>query len=147
MDKISEKIKTYVSTKGLRWTDQRRIILETMAQSKQHLTTEELFHKVHKQNPAIGYATVARTLHLLVDAGLCEQIDISDGAMRYEVVAEDKHHDHLICIKCGKFIEVFSPELEKIQAKLVRQHGFIEESHKLQIFGTCESCDKQPTFS
>ena len=140
MQDIAEKLNEYIRTRNLRWTEQRGLIAQTLFKTTQHLTTEELFRKVHEQNPAIGYATVARTLRLLVDAGLCEQIDISDGTMRYEVTAEHKHHDHLICNKCGKFIEVFSPELEKIQAKLVGQHGFTEQSHKLQIFGVCADC-------
>lgn len=133
----------YVRKKKLRWTSQREIIAQAMFNADQHLTTEQLFQKLHKKNPDIGYATVARTLHLLVDAGLCERIDISDGSMRYEAISGSGHHDHLICTQCGKFIEVFSRELEKAQAKLVKKHGFIERSHKLQIFGICVDCKKK----
>ncbi|MDH4202875.1 MAG: transcriptional repressor [Phycisphaerae bacterium] len=142
MKDVTEKLKEYIRRKNLRWTGQRQTIVEQLLRTRQHLTTDELFRKVQKQDPSIGYATVARTLHFLVDAGFCDQVDISDGSMRYEVVWGHEHHDHLICSVCGKFIEIFSPELEKIQAKLVRQHGFIETTHKLQIFGTCIDCQK-----
>lgn len=144
MQKKSEKLKQYIHAKKLRWTSQREVIAQTLLRAKQHLTTEQLFRSVQKKDSAIGYATVARTLRLLVEAGLCEQIDISDGTMRYEVVIDDEHHDHLICTQCGRFIEVFSPKLEKIQADLIRKHGFKEKSHKLQIFGICADCQNVP---
>lgn len=144
MEDITEKLKDYIRRKNLRWTEQRQMIVQELLNTRQHLTTDELFKNVQKQDSSIGYATVARTLHLLVEAGFCDQVDISDGSMRYEVVSGHEHHDHLICNVCGKFIEIFSPELENIQTELVRQHGFDEESHKLQIFGTCADCRKNP---
>ena len=145
--KTIEKLKEYVQTHNLRWTAQRQIIARTLFGSGQHLTTDELFQKAKKKDPAIGYATVSRTLHLLTEAGFCVQIDISDGSMRYEVLTDRNHHDHLICTQCGAFIEVFSPELEKIQAELVRQHDFLEDYHKLQIFGLCIKCHKKTSSS
>lgn len=143
MKDVTEKLKEYIRRKNLRWTEQRQTIVQELLKARQHLTTDELYKKVQKRDPSIGYATVARTLHFLVDAGFCEQVDISDGSMRYEVVCGHDHHDHLICNVCGKFIEIFSSELEKIQADLVRQYGFQEISHKLQIFGTCADCQKK----
>lgn len=137
---MRNKLEQYIRKNALRWTSQRETIAQAMFNAGQHLTTEQLFRKIHRKHPEIGYATVARTLHLLVDAGVCEQIDISDGVMRFETTKDQEHHDHLICTRCGKFIEVFSPELEKLQAKLVKKYGFIETSHKLQIFGTCADC-------
>jgi Fur family ferric uptake transcriptional regulator len=128
-----QKLREYARAHNLRWTDQRQIITNILFGARQHLTTEELFHKAKAKDPAIGYATVSRTLHLLTEAGFCERIDFSDGSMRYEVSIGRTHHDHLVCTQCGKFIEVFSPEL-------VRQHGFLEKHHKLQIFGLCQKC-------
>ena len=137
-----EKLKEYVHTHNLRWTSQRRVIAEILLESKQHLTTDELFQKAKKKDSSIGYATVSRTLHLLSEANFCEKIDFSDGSMRYEVKIGRTHHDHLICTRCGLLVEVFSPELERIQAELVRQHDFLEDHHKLQIFGLCKNCTK-----
>ena len=138
--KTIEKLKEYIQARNLRWTNQRQVIAAILFSAKQHLTTEELFRKARAKDPAIGYATVSRTLHLLTEAGFCDQIDFSDGSMRYEVLDGRTHHDHLICTQCGTFIEVFSPELEKIQADLVGEHGFVESHHKLQIFGLCKKC-------
>jgi Fur family ferric uptake transcriptional regulator len=141
--KALEKLIEYVSANNLRWTAQRQIIAKILFAAGQHLTTDELFQKAKQKDAGIGYATVSRTLHLLTEAGFCEPIDFSDGSMRYEVLIGRTHHDHLICTQCGAFIEVFSPELEKIQAELVRQHGFHEDHHKLQIFGLCKDCNKK----
>jgi Fur family ferric uptake transcriptional regulator len=146
VDKMQEKIdrlKQFVLANNLRWTSQRQAVAATLFNAKQHLTTEELFQKVQKKGYKIGYATVSRTLHLLVEAGLCGQIDISDGSMRYEVVSGSDHHDHLICTHCGTFIEVYSKKLETIQTELVRRHNFKEQFHKLQIFGICADCRRK----
>jgi Fur family ferric uptake transcriptional regulator len=140
--KTIKQLKDYVRLHNLRWTAQRHIIAKILFGSRQHFTTEELFQKAKAKDPAIGYATVSRTLHLLTDAGFCEQLDFSDGSMRFEVYDERAHHDHLVCTHCGTFIEVYSPQLEKIQTDLVKQHGFFESHHRLQIFGLCKICRK-----
>lgn len=138
--KAQQKLAEYIQVNNLRWTQQRQTIVDVFFGSGQHLTTEELFELVKKQDPAIGYATVSRTLHLLLEAGICSQLDISDGSMRYEITAGQEHHDHLVCTSCGTFIEIFSPELESLQSRLVKEHDFSEQYHKLQIFGTCSQC-------
>ena len=138
--KAKKKLAEYIQLKNLRWTQQRQTIVDVFFKVGQHLTTEELFELVKKQDPAIGYATVSRTLHLLLEAGICSQLDISDGSMRYEITAGHEHHDHMVCTRCGKFIEIYSPELEALQGRLVKEHDFIEQYHKLQIFGVCSQC-------
>ena len=143
MSEKTELLKQYIADNNLRWTSQRETITRTLFDADQHLTTEELFEMVHKEDPSIGYATVARTLRLLMQTGFCEQIDISDGTLRYKAADSETHHDHLVCTHCGIFVEVFSPELERIQENLVRQHGFLQKSHQLQIFGICSRCQKK----
>ncbi|MHC5088965.1 MAG: Fur family transcriptional regulator [Planctomycetota bacterium] len=140
--KLIEKLKAYVQAQNLRWTHQRQIVAMILFDTRQHLTTDELYQKAKQQDPAIGYATVSRTLHLLTEAGFCDRIDFSDGSMRYEVLLGREHHDHLICTRCGVFIEIYSAELEEIQTRVVRQHRFRESYHKLQIFGICEKCSQ-----
>lgn len=144
---IDQKLADYIQKHNLRWTRQRQEIVSLFADSSQHLTTEELFGLVKAKNPAIGYATVSRTLHLLVEAGLCSQIDISDGSMRYEITVGHEHHDHLVCTGCGQFIEIVSPEIERLQSEIVKQYGFLEKHHKLQIFGLCPDCQTRPSGS
>jgi len=138
-----QKLDSFIHSRNLRWTQQRQQIVDIFLAARQHLTCEELFERVRKRQPGIGYATVSRTLHLLVDAGVCTTFDIGDGTMRYETAADHSHHDHLVCTWCGKFVEIYSPELEALQARLVKQHGFSEEYHKLQIFGLCPQCRRQ----
>ncbi len=140
---IKQKLTEYIQSQHLRWTNQREEIVSTFIDSAQHLTTEELFSLVRAKNPEIGYATVSRTLHLLVEAGICSQIDISDGSMRYEITYGHEHHDHLVCTDCGQFIEIVSPEIERLQSEIVQKHGFLERHHKLQIFGKCPDCQKK----
>ena len=147
VQKVLDQLKDYVQAHNLRWTAQRQVVASLLFESGQHLTTDELFQKAKKKDPAIGYATVSRTLHFLTEAGFCERIDFSDGSMRYEVLAGRTHHDHLVCTQCGVFIEVFSPELEKIQSELVQQHGFLEDHHRLQIFGLCKDCNSKTSVS
>lgn len=138
-----QKLDNFIRSRNLRWTVQRQRIVDVFLATGQHLTCEELFERVRKHDADIGYATISRTLHLLLEAGVCTTFDIGDGTMRYEAVGEQSHHDHLVCTWCGTFVEIYSPELESLQAKLVKQHGFSEEYHKLQIFGLCPQCRRQ----
>jgi Fur family ferric uptake transcriptional regulator len=96
-----------------------------------------------KKHKGIGYATVARTVKLMCESGVCRQVDFGDGSQRFEHKYGHEHHDHLICLKCGKFEEIYSARLEKIQDELVRRHGYVQENHKLDIFGLCPRCAKK----
>ncbi len=132
---------------GMRQTPQRMLVLEIFLDTERHLTTQELAELVRRKYPGIGYATVARTVKLLLAADICRQLDFGDGAMRYEHKFGHEHHDHLICTKCGKFEEIFDPELEKLQAAIVKRHGYVENSHKLDIFGICPVCQPREESS
>jgi len=79
----------------------------------------------------------------MAGAGLCRTVDFGDGTQRFEHEYGHQHHDHLICIECGRFVEIYSPKLEKIQAEMVEKHGYEQISHKLQIFGLCPKCRKK----
>lgn len=81
-----------------------------------------------------GYATVAGTVKLMCESGICRQVDFGDGSLRYEHKYGHEHHDHLICLKCGKFEEIHSPKLEKVQNELVKKYGYVQENHKLDIY-------------
>ena len=135
-----EKFEQFVARKGLRHTEQREKVLDVFLATERHVTVQELYDLVRNKHKGIGYATVARTMKLMCESGLCRQVDFGDGALRYEHKYGHKHHDHLICIKCGKFEEIYSPKLEKIQRELVKKHGYVQESYKLDIFGLCPEC-------
>ncbi len=130
----------YIEDKGMRHTKQRELIVDSFFSAGRHITSEELFNIVKKKNPEIGYATVQRNLNLLCESGLAEEIKIGKQKTRYEQKYGSKHHDHLICVKCGRLIEVNDEKIEKLQDKLARANNFIPIKHKLEIYGICGDC-------
>ncbi|MCP4262205.1 MAG: transcriptional repressor [Planctomycetes bacterium] len=133
----------FLGKKGLRQTKQRNKVVDVFLRMERHLSTQELFDIVRKKDKDISYTTVAMTLKLLVESGLCRSVDFGDGIQRYEHKYGHEHHDHLICIKCGKFVEVYSKKLEKLQEELVKTLGYIQVYHKLDMFGLCSKCRKK----
>lgn len=130
----------YLQAKALRRTPQRRYILEAFLAVEEHLTAEQLYKLVKKRFSGIGYVTVYRTLKVFSAAGLCSELDCGDGVVRYEHKFNHKHHDHLICQRCGKFIEVVDPRIEKLQEEMAKKYSFDVAKHKLEIFGICQAC-------
>ncbi len=122
---------------------QRKELLDIFLNTNKHLTAEELYRIAKKKNPSIGFATVYRTLKLLCASGLCRELKLDDGITRYEHLYGHGHHDHLICTKCGSFVEVFDPEIEKLQEKLSKVHGFIPQKHRMELYGICSKCQKE----
>ncbi len=132
----------FVKRKGLKHSEQRREILRTFLKTEKHLTPEELYMLVKKKSPSIGFSTIYRTLKLLCECGLCRELKLEDGTVRYEHLYGHEHHDHLICVKCGKFVEVMNPEIERLQERLARKEGFVLQGHKLLMYGICRECNK-----
>jgi len=133
----------YIAAKGMRKTAPRDTIVKIFLQTEKHVSTEELYNIVSKKDPGIGYATVARTIKLLNEAGLCRIVDLGDGTLRYEHEYKHQHHDHLVCTCCGKLVEIYDKKLEKVQEDLVKKHGFTQTSHRLNIFGLCPQCQNK----
>jgi Fur family ferric uptake transcriptional regulator len=138
--KETEIFEEYIRSRGLRHSDQRMQILDVFLKTEKHLTAEELHRLVQKRHPSVGTATVYRTMKLLRDSGLCRELRLDDGSTRYEHLYDHDHHDHLVCIGCGALVEVLDPQIEKLQEKLARRHGFRIISHKLELYGTCRKC-------
>ena len=131
--------KRSLSEKGVRHSKKRDIILETFFRAGGHLTIEDLLERVKKVDPKIGYVTVYRTLKLLKELGLAHQWQFGDGHSRFEK-ASGHHHDHLICLKCGKIIEFEEDEIERLQEKVSQENHFKIVSHVHEIFGYCSKC-------
>jgi len=134
--------KAALKEKGVRQTRKREIILETFFKSAGHLTIEDLLERVKKQDSKIGYVTVYRMLKLLKENGLAHQWQFGDGHSRFEK-ATDHHHDHLICMKCGKIIEFEEDQIEKLQEKVAKAHQFKVISHIHEMYGYCSRCQNQ----
>jgi len=142
---IKEKVvfSDFLKTKELRLTAQREKVLEVFLGTDRHLSVEELYNIVKKKAPKIGQATVFRTLKLLCEADIAKEVDLGDRRMRYEHKYGHEHHNHLVCIRCGSFIETVDPKIEKLQDKLCKRFGFFPQRHKTEIFGICKKCSKK----
>lgn len=143
MAREEEKIfEDYLVTKNLKQSEQRKEISHIFLNVDKHLTANELYRIVQKKYPKVGYATIYRTLRLLCESGLCRELKFEDGTARYEHLYGHRHHDHLICTKCGRFVEVVDSEIERLQEKLAKQHGFYPERHRMELYGVCRKCKK-----
>lgn len=130
----------FLSSKGLKFTKERQRILDAVFAFHGHFDPEELFKTMRSKGLQVSKASVYRTLPLLVESGLVEQVEKNDKHAHYEHTFGHGHHDHLICMKCGTVIEVFSPKLERIQDELCMVSGFKGVTHTLEIKGYCCNC-------
>ena len=142
MDRVA-KFTDFLRQKGLKNTSQRMTIVETFLGSKSHYSTEDLYLKLRKKNPKIGYATVHRTLKLLAESGIAVELNFGDGQTRFEPVYEERHHDHLVCTRCGLIIEFEEPRIEALQQEVGERYRFTIESHRHELYGLCEKCAAQ----
>lgn len=143
MQKEKEIFERFLKENNLKKTKQREKILNLFLKVEDHLSADEFYGLIKKKIPWIGYTTVYRTLKLFSRCGLAREVDMGDGIKRFEHKFGHGHHDHLICVKCGKSIEVVDPEIEKLQEKLIRREGFTLLRHRLEIFGVCPQCRKR----
>ena len=133
-------LEDYISENNLKITKQRRIVLKSFLECKNHISVEELYNIVLKTEPKIGLATVYRTLALLIKSGLALEMDFGDGQKRYESSYKSAHHDHMVCTECGKIIEFTHPLIERYQEEVAKENSFKITSHKLDLFGHCQDC-------
>lgn len=118
--------------RGLRMTDQRRILARVIGEAEDHPDVEELYARASAIDPRISLATVYRTVKLLEEAGILEKVEFGDGRARYED-AERDHHDHLIDVSSGRVIEFIDPEIEALQEKIAARLGFRLIGHRLEL--------------
>lgn len=146
MDKKSI-FNAYMRRQGLKNTSQRMTILETFLGSKSHYSTEELYLRLRKEHPKIGYATVHRTLKLFAESGIAIEVDFGDGQTRFEPLNADQHHDHLVCTNCGLIVEFTNPQIEKLQQDVAAEYDFKIERHRHELYGLCSKCANLPQNS
>jgi Fur family ferric uptake transcriptional regulator len=140
MTEEQEVFLKHIQKKGLKRTAQRDLILDMFLRTEEHLSSEDLYRLVQKEDPSIGQTTVYRTLKLLTEAGLAREVRFGDGRTHYEHNYKHQHHDHMICSECGRIIEFFSAELEAIQDAMAAKHRFRVTQHLLRIIGVCAEC-------
>ena len=128
---------------GLKRTAQRDTILQIFLDTREHLSTDELYRLVKKKDSGIGFTTVYRTLKLLADCGLASEVAFQDGIARYEHQYQRRNHHHLVCTHCGSSVEFFSPDIERIEQEVGRKNRYVPTRHSFQIYGVCEKCQKK----
>ena len=137
---MTETIEEKCLSKGVKLTEQRKIIAKIISESKSeygesdHPDVDELYNRVSKVDPKISIATVYRTVKLFEEAGILTKHDFKGGKARYEAMIES-HHDHLIDIKTGEIIEFVDDEIEKLQKKVAEKYGYKLVDHKLELYG------------
>ena len=137
---MSENIEDKCVAKGVKLTEQRKIIVKVLSESKKtygdsdHPDVDELYNRVSKVDPKISIATVYRTVKILEEAGILVKHDFKAGKARYEQIKES-HHDHLIDVKTGEIIEFVDEEIEMLQKKVADKYGYQLVDHKLELYG------------
>lgn len=129
-----DRIEKLCSDKGMRMTDQRRVVARVLSQSHDHPDVEELYRRASAVDPHISIATVYRTVRLFEEAGIISRHDFRDGRSRYEEATDD-HHDHLIDMKSGKVVEFVDEEIERLQKAIAERLGYKLVAHRLELYG------------
>lgn len=137
------KLREYVSKNGLKVTRQRELIAEVFFADGGHLSAEDLLAQVRAHDQRVSLATVYRTLKLLGESGLAEPHNFGDGQTRYEpAVGDEHHHDHIICVQCGKIVEFVNEDIERLQHEIATAHGFTLTDHRMELYGVCPDCQR-----
>lgn len=143
MDAAS-RFSEYLTRNRLRLTRERRTILDEMLRIRGHFDADQLLMHFRGKGHAVSRATLYRTLRRLVEAGLVHKIEMAQGQAQYEIMFGRHHHDHMICLTCGRIIEFESREIERAQDLVCRRKGFTMTGHMHQIRGLCAGCAAAP---
>jgi Fur family ferric uptake transcriptional regulator len=127
-------LETLCNQKGLRITDQRRVIARVLSEAEDHPDVEKVYERASAIDPGISIATVYRTVRLFEEAGILDRHDFGDGRARYEP-SDAAHHDHLIDVETGRVIEFVDPELEHLQKAIAEKLGFRLVDHRMELYG------------
>lgn len=133
----------FLARKGMRATPEREAILAEVFAEHDHFDVEELILRLRRQGLRISRASVYRTMPLLVESGLVQEVFVEDGHMHYEHIYGHDHHCHLRCLGCRKIIEFRDPAVEEAERRIGQAHNFAATGHKLEIFGYCAQCRKR----
>mgnify|MGYP001582711286 CR=1 FL=1 len=138
------EFKKILKQNNLKFTNQREIILYTLYNNTEHLTSEELYMLIKQNYPelSVGIATVYRTLTLLEENGLVSSISLGVQGKKFEI-ANKPHHDHIICEKCNKIVEFENEEIESLQHIIAKENGFMLTDHLMQLYGVCSDCQEK----
>src|SRR4051812_11106751 len=134
--------KRLIRQMGLKVTQQRIAILETLSHGRAHVTAQEVFEIVNAKHPEIGFATVYRFLRKMAEQKLVTEVRMGGLPARYELTPR-RHHDHLTCVECGQIVEFECPPIENLQEQVAREHNFRLTHHVLELYGECPRCQTE----
>ena len=142
-DQIEKMFDRFLRERSLKLTAQRRHIFDHVYGTDDHFSAETLYDRLRREEgPTVSRATVYRTLGMLVEGGFLEALDARSGEKLYEHVLGREHHDHMVCIDCGRIEEFFEQEIERLQHEACRKMGWEMADHNLRLFGVCPACRK-----
>ncbi len=139
----TEVFKEYLAQKGMRATPEREVILAEVFANHDHFDVEELIMRLRQKGLRISRASVYRTMALLVESGLVQEVYVEDGHMHYEHIYGHEHHCHLRCLGCRKIVEFRNGSVEEAEKRIGEAHDFTVTGHKLEIYGYCAACREQ----
>ncbi|GAB4256045.1 Fur family transcriptional regulator [Deferrisoma sp.] len=140
LEAAQEKLRAYLREERLRPTRQREAILEAFLAEDAHVSVDELYDRLRRQNASISHSTVYRALALFAKAGIAKERRFHEGRVRYEPAIGVDHHDHLVCLQCGHIEEFEHPTIERLQRQVAEERGFTVRYHRLELYGLCPRC-------
>jgi len=143
LSNYEETFKSFLKENNLKYTTERKEIIEAVIRLEKHFNAEEIHQQLRKNKSNVSLATVYRTIPLLIDSGLIMETLHCREKVVYEKIYNKKHHDHLICINCGKIIEFYNEDVEKLQDEICHKYHFLPTEHRLGIKGYCQKCQEQ----
>ena len=140
---LLEQFRRYLREHSLPVTSQREQVAQVVFESSGHLSVEDIEQQLRERGLRIGKATVYRTIDLLASSGMITERDFGEGFRRYERLSGHPHHEHLICVRCGKVVEFRNERLERLKALIAEEYGFQHHHHRLDIYGLCRDCQQR----
>jgi len=136
----ADRLRAFLRGRGLRMTAEREALVRAALGRRRHFTLEELVREVVRRDTRASRATVYRSLPILVEAGILLPVLVSDEPRRFELALGRRHHDHLLCRRCGRVVEFRSPAIEEQQLSIAARHGFRLTGHIHELVGDCATC-------
>jgi Fur family ferric uptake transcriptional regulator len=124
-------------------TRQRDLVAEAVFLSDDHLSVDQIQRQLNERGEAVGLATIYRTLDVLVRSGLVRAHDFGQGFKRYEPMPAQAHHEHLICVRCGRVDEFSNERLERMLPTIADEHNFLHQRHRVEVYGVCQDCQRK----
>ena len=140
---LLQQFRRYLREHSLPVTSQREQVAEVVLEAGGHLSVEDIEQQLRQRGLRIGKATVYRTLDILARSGMISERDFGEGFRRYERIPGHPHHEHLICMNCGKVVEFANAQLEQIKLVIAEDYGFTHHHHRLDIYGLCRECQQR----